>query len=178
MVATRDEHEPVVAFLYMSHKTSPTVAELLGSIVRQIVADMPFIPNEVEVEWKKITGRGKSHGRYRPANEDTLKAMLTKLTAGRPFYIVLDAMDECKLDIRNPLLNALKSITEDVRILVTARLLEKRDELSEGFDKLPITAQTSDVDEYIEFMISEDSELRKCSRDDIKRTVRRKAGGM
>ncbi|KAF9630477.1 Ankyrin repeat protein [Lasiodiplodia theobromae] len=104
--------------------------------------------------------------------------MLTKLTAGRPFYIVLDAMDECKLDIRNPLLNALKSITEDVRILVTARLLEKRDELSEGFDKLPITAQTSDVDEYIEFMISEDSELRKCSRDDIKRTVRRKAGGM
>lgn len=178
MVAARDAQEPVVAFLYMSHKDSPTVAELLGSIVRQIVADMPFVPDEVELEWKKITGRGKSNGRYQPANEDTLKAMLSKLTARQPFYIILDAMDECKLNIRKPLLNSLKTITEDVRILVTARLLEKRDELSEGFDKKPIEAQPSDVDEYIEFMISEDLELQKFSRDDVKRTVRRKAGGM
>jgi hypothetical protein len=178
MVATKDKDEPVVAILYMSHKNKPELAQLLGTIMRQIVADMPFVPDEVEVEWRKITGRGKTDGSYLPASKDTLQTMLKTMTAGRTFYIVLDALDECMLEIRRPLLNALKDICQDVRILVTARRFEQRDELSRGFDHSWISAQKQDVVEYIESVIREDPELRKCSSDKIKQQVGRKAGEM
>ena len=141
-----------------------------SNLDRKIVRD--------EVEWRRTKGHGRNHGCYLPASEDTLKAMLAKLVTGRPFYIVLDAMDECRLDIRKPLINTLKGITDDVRMLVTARLLEKRAELSKGFEKLSIRAQTSDIGEYIDYMIGEDSELQKSSSESIKRTVRRKADGI
>ncbi|KAJ8060338.1 hypothetical protein OCU04_010671 [Sclerotinia nivalis] len=177
-VATKDKSEPVVAFLYMSHKRETTVRDLLGSVVRQIVAEMPLIPSIIEEAWKAQTSRGKYNGQYPKLSEEILTNFLSNLLSNRPFYIILDAMDECALRIRKPLLDSLKKINEDVRILVTARLLEKRDELSEGFSLEVIKALKSDIDEYIDSEIDNDSTLQKGSREVIKSKVRRKSGEM
>ncbi|KAI9642713.1 hypothetical protein NHQ30_008444 [Ciborinia camelliae] len=177
-VATKDKSEPVVAFLYMSHKHETTVRDLLGSVVRQIVAEMPLIPSDIEDAWKAQTSRGKFDGQYPKPHEEMLTKFLSNLLLNRPFYLILDAMDECAFRIRKPLLDSFKRIDEDVRILVTARLLEKRDELSEGFSLEIIKALKSDIDEYIDSEIDNDSKLQKLSREDIKSKVRRKSKEM
>ncbi|EDN92785.1 hypothetical protein SS1G_08649 [Sclerotinia sclerotiorum 1980 UF-70] len=63
-VATKDKSEPVVAFLYMSHKRETTVRDLLGSVVRHIVAEMPLILFIIEDAWNVQTSRSKYDGKY------------------------------------------------------------------------------------------------------------------
>ncbi|CAD6448465.1 43a614c7-b8bf-44ee-8771-6ab77bbda0d8 [Sclerotinia trifoliorum] len=162
-VATKDKSEPVIAFLYMSHKRETTVRDLLGSVVRQIVAEMPLIPSIIEEAWNLQTSCGKYNGKYPKPHEEILTNFLSNLLSNRPFYIVLDAMDECVLPSRKPLLDSLKRVNEDVRILVTARLPEKQDKLSKGFSLQVIKALESDIDEYIDSEIDNDSTLQKNS---------------
>ena len=58
--------------------------------------------------------------------------ILSELTRSRTLYAILDAMDECDQEIRDDLLWYLKGVSKDVQILVTARLLGRRDDLSKG----------------------------------------------
>ncbi|KAL7628729.1 hypothetical protein AAE478_000244 [Parahypoxylon ruwenzoriense] len=173
------EQDPAVVFLYMSHTRDTTVRQLMGSIARQIVSEMISPHPDVEMGWKEKANRGKTEdGRYRQPSEEYLEKLLSKLTENRPLYVVLDAMDECKMDIRQELLEKVQQISKDVRILVTSRLLEKRNGLSEGFQMETIEADPSDMDEYIDYLIDKEHILSQGPRDRIKEVVVRKGGGM
>ncbi|GAW23963.1 hypothetical protein ANO14919_135420 [Xylariales sp. No.14919] len=171
--------DPAVVFIYMDFRTAPTVQQLFGSLARQIVAEMVSIHRDVQTGWKDKASRGKTEsGQYGQPSQEYLEQLLSKLTENRPLYVIIDAMDECRLDIRQDLLDKVKKISKDVRILVTARLLEKRDELSEGFQMETIQAHPSDIEEYINSRINKSSLLLRGPRDLIRQHVARKGGGM
>lgn len=85
LIAAEDKSEPVVAFIYMDHKTNPTLLEHLGSVVRQIVADMLYIPSYVKDEWKKQESCGSYGGKYTPLSMEILTTFMIELISDRPF---------------------------------------------------------------------------------------------
>lgn len=121
---------------------------------------------------------GKRNGRYPSPSEKTLVGLIKAMTEGRAFYVVIDAMDECLFQVRKPLVEILSEIHSDVRILVTARLLERRDELTKGFAMENLSAHKSDMEEYIDYLINESSVLKQGDHEQIKRMVETRSNGM
>ncbi|PYH75446.1 ankyrin [Aspergillus uvarum CBS 121591] len=130
---------PTLAFLHLTYRQNPkpTIDDLLGAVLRQLVTRISSrsIPNAVMKAFEEKAANGKHNGVYSPPAKETIITLIKQLVAGRPFYVIIDAMDECPFAVRKPLIDILCCACGDVRILVTARLLEYQDELAEGFTR-------------------------------------------
>lgn len=72
-------------------------------------------------------------------------------------YMVVDALDECSENVRNILLARFKSLSSNVRLLVTSRHIG---EITQHFDAFrEIRASPSDLGKYILSRISDDPRL-------------------
>ncbi|KAK8188769.1 uncharacterized protein BKA78DRAFT_354013 [Phyllosticta capitalensis] len=160
-----------VAFLYLSYKQKPSVNDLLGSLVNQLISTP--LPRCIQDLWNDENEKPAPFG-SRP-DLTQLEELLSALTAASDTFIVVDAMDEFDLSQRQNLLNSLRRI-KTANILVTSR-----DKAVRGFETAEIHARHEDIHGYIEqesgkltYLTERDADLRTY----IKRKVAEKAHGI
>ena len=145
-------------YLDFAARKEQSVANILGSLVRQVVGGMEKVPEEIsgafEEQKKAIGGRG-------PRLPDIVK-MLQIITSSLRTFVCIDALDECAAAHRVKLLHSLHQILETsphTRIFIIARPhvraeVEKR--LSGRVISVSVGPSKDDIVEYLRLRLDED----------------------
>ena len=145
-------------YLDFAARKEQSVANILGSLLRQVVGGMEKVPEEIseafEEEKKAIGGRG-------PRLPDIVK-MLQSITSSLRTFVCIDALDECATAHRVKLLNSLQQILEKsphTRIFIIGRPhirgeVEKR--LSGRVISVSVGPSRDDIVEYLRLRLDED----------------------
>ena len=155
----RGQNAAVMCFyLDFAARKEQSVANILGSLLRQLVGGMEKVPEEIAQAFREqkmvIGGRG-------PRLPDIVK-MLQTITSSLRTFVCIDALDECAAGNRVKLLNSLRQILETsphTRIFVIGRPhvraeVEKR--LSGRVISVPIGPNKDDIVEYLRLRLDED----------------------
>lgn len=168
----------MVAFIYHSTDTGPRKLEdLLGSIVRQICLKSRDFHAAIWEKWRNYHDEASEDSKVPSQSLGDVCYLLSKVSAGRRIYIVVDAMDELSMPLRMPLMKKLKNIGQGVKILATSRYMEHLKELLCGFTEHKIEAHIEDMEEYIDSMIESHTVLKQFSKQ-IREVVPQRSGGM
>ena len=154
------EENIAVACFYVDfaarEEQSPT--NMLGSLLKQIVAGLEWIPDEIRETFqdhKKVIG-----GRGLRLTE--IVRMLQTVTSLRPTFICVDALDECVESHQPEILDSLKQILEksaNTRIFLTARRHirgEIERHLGARAATLSVKPSDDDIVGYIRIRLSKD----------------------
>lgn len=174
----RPEGAHRIAFLYMSHKERCSTAQLIGSIIRQIIAKGRELPGAVCQLWECC-----SQG-TQDATEGKLKNALREVVNGSSgIFLIIDALDECLPDDRLRLLGMLPELAE-LSIIVTSRQLDDFRDVSRGFTKVSVQANDADLDIFIDNQFDNHSRLLRLEEHDanirrnVKHQIKHKCGGV
>ena len=118
---TKGQNAAVTCFYFdFAARKEQSATSMLGSMLKQMIKGMGRIPEEIlqalREHKKAVSGR-------RPQLTDIVK-MLQLITASRPTFMCIDALDECTALQRFRLFDPLEQILEkspDTRIFVTGR---------------------------------------------------------
>ena len=131
---------------------------MLGSILKQIVAGLERIPEEIRETFqdhkKVIGGRG--------LRVPEIVKMLQTVTLLRPTFICVDALDECVEGYQPEVLDSLRQVLErslSTRMFLTARPHirgEMERHLGSGVAILSIKPSNDDIVGYIRMRLSKD----------------------
>jgi len=145
-------------YLDFAARKEQSVANILGSLLRQVVGGMEKIPEEITRAFEKqkmaIGGRG-------PQLSDIVK-MLQTITSSLRTFVCIDALDECDFKNRVDLLNSLQQILESsqhMRIFIIARPhvrpeVERR--LPGRVISVPVEPSKNDITGYLRLRLGED----------------------
>ena len=145
-------------YLDFAARKEQSVANILGSLLRQVVGGMEKVPEEILRVFQKqkmaIGGRG-------PRLPDIVK-MLQAITSSLRTFVCIDALDECAAAHRVKLLNSLQQILEKsprTRIFIIGRPhirteIEKR--LAGRVISVPVGPSKDDIMEYLRLKLDED----------------------
>ena len=107
-------------FFDFAARKEQSVTNMLGSLLKQVVAGMPKVPEEISRAFQRermaLGGRG-------PRHPDMVK-MLQIITSELPTFVCIDALDECTAVHRVKLLDSLKQVLEKsprTRIFIIGR---------------------------------------------------------
>ncbi|KAF7931270.1 hypothetical protein EAE99_003741 [Botrytis elliptica] len=162
-----------VAYFYCSRNTAePERAnpdEVLRSILEQVssnTANLPIRKPVVEVYTKlKKENRGLSPQERLNLHETT--EVLLKILQVDPFYVVIDALDECDPSERYSLIESLKTIIDESASVVKVFISSRRDnDIVSQFDESPcISIQpgniSNDIENYVKKEVSEAIEKKR-----------------
>ena len=174
----KENKRPGLACLYLSYQMPQDLVRLLGSLVKQFLQDWKQLPESIEKIWEDH-GKGESQ-----ATVFELTAALSELAEKRPLFIVIDALDECRKNLREPLIKALPKTDGQFSLLLTSRLLEDMSQLSRTFQELKVSAHTDDISYFLQGRIDENTRLQQfmeqdtALKDKIIRTIMNQCGGM
>ena len=157
------EQNIAVAGFYVDFATreEQTPANILGSLLKQIVGGLERIPEEITrtfQEHKQVVG-----GRGLRVVE--IVKMLQTVTSLQPTFICADALDECVEKYRHEILGSLKQVLEEspnTRIFLTGRR-HIRDEIDRHLGGrvavLSIEPNNDSIVGYIRMRLSKDTFL-------------------
>ncbi|KAF7884619.1 uncharacterized protein EAF02_004955 [Botrytis sinoallii] len=162
-----------VAYFYCSRNTAePERAnpeEVLRSILEQVssnTANLPIRKPVVEVYTKlKEDNRGLSPQERLNLNETT--EVLLKILQVDPFYVVIDALDECDPSERYSLIESLKTIIDESASVVKVFISSRRDyDIVSQLEESPcISIQpghiSNDIENYVKKEVSEAIEKKR-----------------
>ncbi|KAL9612899.1 MAG: hypothetical protein Q9167_002532 [Letrouitia subvulpina] len=145
------EHENVaIAYLYFDYREQEvlSVERVLASLLKQVAAAKPNIPQSVLDFYKKINIQ------QRQAQQQELEqALLLTFQEYERVFIVIDALDECdQTTHRRNLISCLRSlqISPVVSIFITSRShIEETNNFFEKASKIIIEANETDLEKYI-----------------------------
>ncbi|KAL7935792.1 ankyrin repeat-containing domain protein [Trichoderma chlorosporum] len=182
----------VLAYFYFSFSDiqKQNVDGMLASLIKQISAHRPYIPQSVQ-----RLGHYKHNG-GRPDTKTLIEALIDSMEGFSAVYIVIDALDECPMlnDVRKTLLKSLydmlKKAADSLHILCTSRKevdIDKatRPLLSEPWgSEIDLSIQhevlDDDIGRYIDFVLA-DAEYDTWPEDikkESKNALMEKADGM
>jgi len=155
------EQNIAVTFFYpdFAARKEHSPANILGSLLKQIVGGMEKIPDEISrtfQDHKKVIG-----GRELRVPE--IVKMLQDVTSLQPAFICVDAMDECVEGHRPEVLDSLRQILEKssgTRIFLTGRRHIRGEidrHLGKGAAILSIKPNNDDIVGYIRMRLSKDT---------------------
>ncbi|KAI9898910.1 hypothetical protein N3K66_005371 [Trichothecium roseum] len=164
-----------IAVLYMHHNETYTVQNLLACISRQFTEASLQIPPNIYKLWSEKGGSDLSIEENR--------SLIKQLAADEgKSYLVVDAWDECQLHVREQFLRELKSLDEDVSVFITSRLTQDTETSDASVCHLNVSANETDIQDYISFCIEHDARLKEfCDTDkalesDIKQKLLQESG--
>jgi len=155
------DQDVIVACFYFDFaaQKQQSPADMLGSLLKQIVNGFPEIPGEVVKEYYKLK---KVIGGRRPQLSEILTMLQTVSTSQR-IFICVDALDECVAEHRQVVLRSLREILEKspgTRLFLTGRSYirgEIQGPLAETATFMDIKPNRCDVITYILAKLEEDT---------------------
>ena len=122
----------------------------------------------------------------KPNASQLQSSLVEELKDVQQAYIVIDALDECREDVRDQLVPMLQRLSDKCRLLCTSRPLPTNERLLSGYSQLEITASNKDLENYIEGQMNSRSHIvNLITRHPkievmkmVKEAVIAKAGGM
>jgi ATP/maltotriose-dependent transcriptional regulator MalT len=182
----------VLAYFYFSFSDSrkQAVDGMLSSLIRQISARRPMLPQAVQ-----SLGEYKIRG-GRPDTETLIKALIASIQGFSTAYIIIDALDECPMinDERKKLLNTLgyilKVAPNSLHMFCTSRKEEDIDKairplLSETFgEEVDLSNQkevlNDDIAQYIDSVLAgaDFNTWPDYIKDESRKVLMEKADGM
>ncbi|EHK44923.1 hypothetical protein TRIATDRAFT_37794 [Trichoderma atroviride IMI 206040] len=192
----QDQHKGnatnVLAYFYFSFSDSQkqTVDGMISSLIRQISARRPNMPQAVQSLCEYKNGGG------RPDTETLIEALISSMQGFSAVYIIVDALDECPMinDERKKLLKSLRNILEaapdSLHMFCTSRKEVDIDEvirpllLEPWGDEVDLSNQTEalndDIAQYIDSILADANYKTwpKSVKEEARRVLMEKADGM
>jgi Cdc6-like AAA superfamily ATPase len=176
--ADKDKSAIGVAFLYcsISQKERQKTEDLLLSILKHFSQGLPSLPESVRALHQTHQG-----ARTRPLLAEIVNCLEAVVQTYRQTFVIVDALDECALDCRSPLLKTLFRLRDahGVNLFATSN-----HSIEIPFPKssvVEIKANPNDVQRYLDAHMSELPGFvtgRPGLRDRIKQAIARAACGM
>ncbi|KAJ7576525.1 ankyrin repeat-containing domain protein, partial [Mycena floridula] len=173
-----------VACIFFDYNTSSSqnIANIFGSVLRQLLinpSSSPGLPNSLYRSFKS-----------EQSCPNSLNALAEALQAQIQLYshvhLVVDALDECSLDIRDDFISTIRSLTElgHLSVLITSRHISAIAQEFMNETRINVRAHDDDVLSYINYRIHRESRLKAMIKWDatleleIVTQVTQKAAGM
>ena len=143
-----DNDSVAIAIVYCNYKeqADQTVSNLVAALLKQIIED----------DRRAISDRVKSFyerqcRKPRPTRDQLTGVLISEIRTYSKFFIIVDALDECREDdeTRAMLLRTLRSLPEQVNLMVTSRNLPSIARDFERAKRLHIRAKDDDIRAYI-----------------------------
>jgi Cdc6-like AAA superfamily ATPase len=158
-----------VAYIYCSYKEQErqTDANLIASLLQQLVQRNPFIPDEISSLYhhhiKKQT---------RPTLGEWSKLLESEIRRLSKVFIVIDALDECSDATRESFLAEIRKLSS-IHLLITSRHISTIEREFEKKASVEIRASDSDVRRYLEGRIEKECRLARHVKADptLKETI-------
>jgi hypothetical protein len=146
--------------LYLNYKdgSEQTAEKLTASLLKQLIhQDLP-LSDEVQRLFETY-----SQTQALPPLSALVSALHAQMNQFSRVFVVVDALDECSDDesARNEFLDALKSLPDCVKWLVTSRRIYSIEEEVGDSPVLDIAAANEDVEAYIKGRMERERNLRK-----------------
>ena len=143
-----------VVYIYCSYRnrTQQTLENLLGSTWKQLIQGLPTIPAALTELYKKHQHNG-TH-----LNVDAITNGFTASLHESPrLFIVIDALDECADDVRNPLIKIFRHLQDhhSVKLLCLSRPIRIIEKEVSSCLQLEIRATDGDVRMYLDERMAE-----------------------
>jgi Cdc6-like AAA superfamily ATPase len=147
-----------VAYVYCNYKkqNEQSASSLLAAILKQLVQAYPLLTEPV----KRLHALHKER-ETRPSIVELFDTLQTALTSLSTVYIVVDALDECRDDVRRSFLAKLRDLQTkiDLRSMVTSRHIPNIVNDLKSSLRLEVRASAGDVAEFVAGQIQQ---LPKC----------------
>ncbi|KAI9783788.1 MAG: hypothetical protein M1839_003124 [Geoglossum umbratile] len=145
-----------IAYIYCNYKEeiSQTTGNLISSLLQQLVESRPAIPEEVKSLYKHYKG-----GSTRPTIDECSRLLCLEVDKFSTVYIVIDALDECRGDRWRDVLDRVRELPPNVKLLVTSRHIPTIERYFEKQKRLEIQASDEDIKEYLHFRIARNYRL-------------------
>ena len=156
-----------IAYIYFNYKQweSQTASRIYASLVAQLLNTVPVLQTHAETLYQKC-----DNGKKTPAAGE-LFDVLTCLPSSYKIVLAFDALDEASVDTRNDLLSRFARLDKTSLLFfitsrpgITIRSISTRTKIEN------VTAQTSDLKEYIREHLQSD-EVQTLLDDDSQNVV-------
>jgi ankyrin repeat protein len=153
------EKDIALAYVYCDWQDSvaQTPSKLIGSLLRQLVERQPSLPTSVSDLYIK-----SKYGRAPLSLEESIGILRELAATVRRLFVLVDAVDECGIDIKSGesgalvLENALKSLLEDgtmstnLSVFTTSRFDQQTSDEEGRFTRIELYASKADLQMFIE----------------------------
>ncbi|OQE42234.1 hypothetical protein PENCOP_c004G00355 [Penicillium coprophilum] len=149
-----NQAEVAIAYIYCNFKRQDeqSAIALMSSILKQLAQSQSPLPSSIREMYTEHIARGT-----RPSMGDiskTIIQLLSKPSDLAKVYIVIDALDECRMNdgSRTRLLDAMFELQDtcNINLLATSRFIPEITETFRGKPALEIRASTLDVMRYLQ----------------------------
>ena len=155
-------------WIYCNYKErkAQSTDHFLGSIVSQLVQQKPGLLNDVVELYQKHSSMKEAP----PDPADILELLERKIRCYHTVFVVIDALDECddkdKSGLR--LVDALRRLQPNVRLLITSRPLPNVVEEFEDVPQVEIRALDTDIRDFVRSRLEVEPRLKKYIQADAK----------
>ena len=172
-----EDEKVAVLCVYCNYKDQieQTVSNLVASLLKQIVQDLRACVDSVKPLYTRHENQDT-----RPTLDEFTQAFEAAIGAYSKVFIVVDALDECREDdaTRAKFLRVLRSLPENVNLMVTSRNLPSIARDFDGIERLNIRAHDEDIRMYIEGRIALAPRHLKALQETIANKIVENAKGM
>lgn len=139
-----------LAFAYCHYKErdTQTLANLIASLVQQLVQCLSTIPDQVRTLYTQHNSKNT-----RPSGEEFLRILQLLVARFSHVYVVVDALDECNPETRSKFIKKLQESPASLHLLCTSRDLGDLQEAFSEASRLDIRASDADITRYLEAQI-------------------------
>ena len=177
------QSETAILFVYIDYKDQETqlVANLIGSLLRQIVRSKNVISTELMMLYEKHLEK-----RTRASVDELCSVLCSEIRTFTRVFVLVDAMDEFneKIGDRAPLVTQLTRVMQQhqIRLMITSRHNADIEKTFPSAVSVEIRASDEDVRKYLEsriqgvssstFRVKLDSQLQHAIVENVANNVR------
>ena len=161
------------------------VCNFLSSILTQLCVQLAALPANVKELYDAYGALDKT---YRPNVPSLFSALLQVSRNWQHVYVIVDALDECDIELQEELLLTLRRLVSsgvDFRIIATSRpehqIKEAMDENADWSVCIQSDKVKSDIAAYVQSTLQRDPKMQKWPQSDkiaVEETLLTKAQGM
>jgi hypothetical protein len=171
-----------LAYIYCDYKDQKqTAANLIGSLLQQLVEGNPTISDETLALYRHHTMRNS-----KPTLEELFTCLQSEARHSSRVFVIIDALDECSEDsgTRDSFVAGLGQLKSILHLLVTSRLNFMIDSIESDLRivaRVDIYARSEDIVRYLQYRIHRSRKYLQMNsdlRDDIIGNIVKEANGM
>jgi hypothetical protein len=168
-----DDPDVITAYIYCDYgqRTTQTTPILVASLLKQIVQDCRQVSENVKAFYHR---RKKA----RPPHFELSKVLKTEIGMYTKAFVVVDALDEfaTENEFRAKFLEELRSLPDNVKLMVTSRNITSIEQLFHGASRLDIRASDEDLRRCVDDRLQAYGSLKHLNAIIVSKVVEKAAG--